>query len=170
MVAAAWQPSQTRRRAGLAACLVTALLVAALALRVAGHERQALGQLGAGFGQRPLPPPLPGIAAWAAPGAWRWPLPTNLLDRGVVSHGDPQALQRLASKLLAGKAITVGEPAGGCGAQLLLHPQGFLLLVLYMSLQLAAASAHLFSVPSMHSACSAPPPSAPLPQSCWVAA
>lgn len=122
MVAAAWQPSQTRRRAGLAACLVTALLVAALALRVAGHERQALGQLGAGFGQRPLPPPLPGTAAWAAPGAWRWPLPTNLLDRGVVSHGDPQALQRLASKLLAGKAITVGEPAGGCGAQLLLHP------------------------------------------------
>lgn len=119
MVAAAWQPSQTRR-AGLAACLATALLVAALALRVSGHERQ--GRLGAGFGQRPLPPPpLPGAAAWAAPGAWRWPLPTDLLDRGVVSHGDPQALQRLASKLLAGKAITVGERAGGCGAQLLVR-------------------------------------------------
>ncbi|KAI7846427.1 hypothetical protein COHA_000040 [Chlorella ohadii] len=56
---------------------------------------------------QPPPLPLPGGAAWAAPGAWRWPLPDDLLDRGIISDGDPQALQRLARKMLAGEAITV---------------------------------------------------------------
>ncbi|PRW50819.1 hypothetical protein C2E21_5446 [Chlorella sorokiniana] len=99
---------QTERRRAWAACTLAALLLtAALALKVYGDDRKALGQLGAGFRHKLPPPPLPAPAAWAAAGAWRWPLPADLLDRGIVSHGDPQALQRLANKLLAGKPITV---------------------------------------------------------------
>lgn len=79
-------------------------------------------------GLRAQPPlPLPGGAAWAAPGAWRWPLPADLLDRGIVSDGDPQALQRLGRKLLAGEAITVGEP-GRCCLVLNVQPAALCLL------------------------------------------
>ena len=52
-----------------------------------------------------LPPLLP---AWQG-GDWAAPLPTDLLDRGVINEGDPAAAQRLARKLLAGEKVTVGE-------------------------------------------------------------
>ncbi len=104
-----------RTRARAVSVVAVALLLAAI------MGLKGLSCLVEGAGARllvaaqPPPLPLPGGAAWAAPGAWRWPLPDDLLDRGIVSDGDPQALQRLARKMLAGEAITVGELARGRG-------------------------------------------------------
>ena len=97
-----------RPSARAAFLLLTALLlVTILVLKGVSCLPERPGRLRAAA-QQPPPLPLPGGAAWASPGDWRWPLPADFLDRGIVSDGDPQALQRLTRKLLAGEAITVG--------------------------------------------------------------
>ena len=60
----------------------------------------------------------PASLAWAAADqGWRWPLPPEMLDRGVLTDGDPEAAARLGAKLLAGQRVTVGACARrGCWA------------------------------------------------------
>lgn len=51
-------------------------------------------------------------APWLRGSAWEFPVPPELLDRGIVSEGDPAAASRLAAKLLARQPISVAALGG----------------------------------------------------------
>jgi hypothetical protein len=95
MKASLLDPANGGARALLAAHATVLVLVAWITLSSVRHE---LGGGNASAAAR---------AAWRKEGDWEFPLPPELLDRGVIYEGDHAPASRLAQKLLSGQPISV---------------------------------------------------------------